>query len=184
MKSFVFIMITFIVGYKLSILLYLRRIEFFRSIYTCTQWDRTRHEKMTRTSYTRSTRNLKKQAQVRRKKCGGNFARFGCSTYDVYILRSRECWKKWLTEYRWSSMYGIQNDDELETLPFHLEFQEISDYFWCSASYTGPVDSSVAFYTIFCTETQWSCSPYGTTQEKQGQICEWKSEIKICTGST
>ena len=115
-------------------------------------------------------RNLKKQAQVRRKICGKFFVRDGCSTDDLYILRRRECQKN----------DGIQNDDELVAV-WNLKRSGVSDWkledhyvtpeylvLWCSASYTHPGDSSVAFYTIFCTETQWSCSPYGTTQvEKQ-----------------
>ena len=76
-------------------------------------------------------------------------------------------------------MYGIENDDELVAVwnlkrysgvsDWKLEIHDVTpEYFWWSASYTGPGDSSVAFYTIFCTETQWSCSPYGTTHvEKQ-----------------
>ena len=79
-------------------------------------------------------RNLKKQAQVRRKICGKFFVRDGCSTDDLYILRRRECQKN----------DGIQNDDELVAV-WNLKRSGVSDwkledhdvtpeYFWWSAS--------------------------------------------------
>ena len=147
--------------------------------------DMTSIEKMTRTScvlHTRSTRNLKKQAQVRRTNAGkflcvmvvvltmctfyggGNADKMTHRIWAVAGVRNRK--RRWVgcslefEEILRSIRLEVRNSRRYSGVLLVVRF-----VYWL---FNHPGDSSVAFYTIFCTETQWSCSPYGTTHvEKQ-----------------